>query len=157
MATWPKITTRQRNYATKLEQLFVFGRQEPPETIAMNYTLASSKKLSAGTYVWWTRQWQYGITAWSIDLKYKMKSHAHFSKTKRWTPMNPPLANRAIYPIYVTLDGTSGYTVETQTNYHQKKNAWDESLDPSRIRWVRCHNQWSPPKQNNYPDNQSTL
>ena len=121
MAIWTKRTTRRRNYATKLEQLFVFGRQEPPETIAMNYTLASSKKLYTGTYVWRTRQWCREITACIVELEYKTQSYANFSKTKRRPPMNPPLANRALSLIYVNWDGIIGYTIEPQTHSQPQK------------------------------------
>ena len=113
---------KTENYATNLEQLFVFWRLEPPGPIALNYKFSSSKKLYTGTYVWQIWQWCYGITAWSVKLEYITQSHIHFYKTNKWPPVKPPLANRAISSIYVTLYVFSASTIEPQTNYQPQNN-----------------------------------
>ena len=59
---------KTKKFSTKLEGLFIFWRQELRGQFSLNYTSASSKKPSAGNYVWRTRQWYCGITAWSVKL-----------------------------------------------------------------------------------------
>ena len=64
------------------------------------------------------------MVLWNYCMKRQAQIHNAVPNSLFYNQeMNPHLANRAISQIYVTLGGTSGYTIETQTHFQPQNNA----------------------------------
>ena len=92
-----------------------------------SFTLVCSKKLYGKVSENLTLPWSFGIIQLSDELLFTMQHLDRAFRFKAKLPTDVPLESKTTSRIFVTSDGTNGFTTETSDPSLKIRRSWGDS------------------------------